>query len=496
LLDQAAREIRREEMRHANRFIEEQITCGSCKSRRHCNDQNKGRLVTAAAQTSLVDFSNPRNRVLWLSTIAFTVLFAVWLMLGVLGVKIKADPQLMLGELATTLSPAEIKAAVESRFEWLLAVSILTGALLRLNFGIWADRFGGRNMMLLLLLFCALPTVGLAFARDYVELLICAALFGLAGNAFSVGVAWNSAWFPPAQKGTALGIFGAGNVGAAGTKLLVVLVPAALTIVPAAGFLGGWIPGGWRAVPLMYSLLLLAMALAIWVYCPAEDPKPGKGRASREVLSPLKSVRVWRFSLYYVVVFGAYVALSAWLPSYYVATYGVSLRTAALLTSLFIFPASLLRPLGGWLSDLYGPRMVTFAVFIGMLLATVPLCLPSSILSPNVWWFAILTMIVGVGMGIGKASVYKYIPNYFPNDVGAVGGLVGMLGALGGFFLPKAFGWLGRATGFPQAAFLALLVLTLVSLLWLVFAVRAQRASEAQAAREPEMVPAPGMGAV
>src|SRR5262249_28174039 len=153
---------------------------------------------------------------------------------------------------------------------------------------------------------------------------------------------------------------------------------------------------------------------------------------------------------YYVVVFGAYVALSAWLPNYYVTTYGVTLRTASLLTALFIFPASLLRPLGGWLSDLYGPRTVTHAVFSGMLLATIPLCLPSSLLSLNVWMFATLTVLVGIGMGIGKASVYKYIPNYFPNDVGAVGGLVGMLGALGGFFLPKAFGWLGRATGFPQ----------------------------------------------
>jgi NNP family nitrate/nitrite transporter-like MFS transporter len=131
-----------------------------------------------------------------------------------------------------------------------------------------------------------------------------------------------------------------------------------------------------------------------------------------------------------------------------------------------------------------------------MLLATIPLCVPSSILPLNVWMFATLTVAVGVGMGIGKASVYKYVPNYFPHDVGAVGGMVGMLGALGGFFLPKAFGWLGRATGFPQAAFLALLVLTFVSLTWLILAVRAQRATEAIAASEPNLAPAPSMGAV
>lgn len=418
--------------------------------------------------------AGPRLRVLWLSTIAFTVLFAVWLMLGVLGLKMKADPNLMLGNAAASMSAEEIKAAVESRFEWLLAVGILSGALLRLNFGIWADRLGGRNMMLLLLIGCAIPTAWLAYAQSFTELLICTALFGLAGNSFSVGIAWNSAWFPAARKGTALGIFGAGNVGASGTKLLIILAPGILTLVPAAGYLGGWIPGGWRIVPLLYSLLLLIVATAILVLCPAQDRRPGKGRPVAEMLAPLKHLRVWRFSLYYVVVFGAYVALSAWLPNYYVNTYRLDLWTASLLTALFIFPASLLRPLGGWLSDLYGPRRITYAVFIGITLATLPLCLPTSLVHLSVGGFTALMVLVGVGMGIGKASIYKYIPNYFPNDVGAVGGLVGLLGALGGFVLPKAFGWLGRETGFPQAAFIALLLLTVVSLAWLHFVVRTQ----------------------
>ena len=426
------------------------------------------------------DFSDTaaRGRVLWLSTFAFTLLFAVWLMLGVLGLKIKADTRLMLGDSVASMTEPAIKAAVESRFEWLLAVSILSGALLRLNFGIWSDALGGRNMMLLLLIGCAIPTACIAYAQSYTQLLICAALFGLAGNSFSVGIAWNSAWFPPEKKGTALGVFGAGNVGAAGTKMLVVLVPGILTLVPAAGYFGGWIPGGWRVIPLLYAGLLLLTAAAIVLLCPAKDPRPGKGRPMADLLRPLRFVQVWRFSLYYVVVFGAYVALSAWLPNYYVNTYDVSLRTAALLTAIFIFPASLLRPLGGWLSDLYGPRAVTYAVFTGMTLALLPLCLPRSVLPLSVTGFTVLTFLVAVGMGIGKASVYKYIPNYYPSDVGAVGGLVGLLGALGGFFLPKTFGWLGRETGFPQAAFLALLFLTAGCLAWLHLAVRGMRVRE------------------
>jgi NNP family nitrate/nitrite transporter-like MFS transporter len=426
----------------------------------------------------------PRWRVLWLSTVAFTLLFAVWLMLGVLGLELKKDTALMLGDAAAGLSPEQVKVEVQSRFEWLLAVAILAGSILRLSFGIWADRYGGRNMMVLLLLFCAIPTYWLAHASSYVELLICAALFGLAGNSFTVGISWNSAWFPERTKGTALGVFGAGNVGASGTKILVILIPSLLTLVPAAGLLGGLVPGGWRVVPVFYSILLVTMAVVLLLACPRPDRKPGRGRPMSEMLAPLQFVRVWRFSLYYVVVFGAYVALSAWLPDFYRTNYLADLpqqdgvRMAALLTALFIFPACLLRPLGGYLSDRYGPRVVTYAMFVLMTVATVPLCLPATVLPLSVTAFAGLLFLVGVGMGVAKASVYKYVPDYFPNDVGAVGGLVGMLGALGGFILPKVFGVLGRATGVPQAAFLALLAITLGSLVWLHLVVMRIKAAE------------------
>lgn len=439
-----------------------------------------------------VDSPGPRRRVLWLSTAAFTVLFAVWLMLGVLGLEVKKDAGLMLGDAAASMTEVDRKAATEARFEWLLAVAILSGSLLRLNFGIWADRYGGRNMMALLLLVSAVPTYWLGQAASYPELLACAALSGLAGNSFSVGIAWNSAWFPAKSKGMALGVFGAGNVGASGTKLLVILVPVVLTLVPAAGLAGGLVPGGWRFVPTLYAGLLVLTAGAVLLLAPRPDRVPGRGRPLKETLAPLQYVRVWRFSLYYVVVFGAYVALAAWLPNYYRNTFGVDLRTAALFTALYIFPASLLRPLGGWLSDRYGPRAVTYTVFIGVAAAILPLCLPSSVLGLDVWTFTALMFVVGVGMGVGKASVYKYIPNYFPKDVGAVGGLVGLFGALGGFVLPPVFGWLGRATGSPQAAFFALLALTAGSLTWLHVAVTRIKAAERSAA----VVPAGGVPAL
>jgi NNP family nitrate/nitrite transporter-like MFS transporter len=387
------------------------------------------------------------RRVLILSTVAFTLLFAVWLMFGVLGVAIKRE---------FALTPV--------RFAWLTASAILSGSLLRLPLGILTDRIGGRPALSALLLITAVPCALVAWAQSYAALLALALLFGVAGNSFSLGIAWNSAWFTRERQGVALGTFGAGNVGASLTKLI---GPLLIGLVPVAGFAGGAVPGGWRFVPLLYAVLLVIMAGLVWRLAPAPDRRPGAGRPLAAMLAPLANLRVWRFGLYYVVVFGAYVALSLWLPNYYKEVYGLPLASAALLTTLFIFPASLLRPLGGWLSDRFGARPVTYATFIAMLLASVPLALPSSVLRLDVASFTALVVVLGVGMGVGKASVYRYIPDYFPGDVGAVGGLVGTLGALGGFVLPLSFGYLQQATGRPESCFMAVVALIALSLLWL-----------------------------
>jgi MFS transporter, NNP family, nitrate/nitrite transporter len=393
------------------------------------------------------------NRVLALSTVAFTLLFAVWLMLGVLAVAIKVELQL-----------------TAMQFAWLAAVAVLSGSLFRLPIGILSDRWGGRAVMTLLLVAAAGPCYLVSRVETYEGLLTCAFFFGLAGNSFSAGIAWNAAWFSPERQGFALGTFGAGNVGASVTKLI---GPAVFAFVPPAGYLGGAIPGGWRLIPVIYSVLLLAMAVVLWTASPVPDRRPGSSRSLRAMLAPLKLVRVWRFGLYYVVVFGAYVAFSLWLPNYYKTVFGLHLGTASLLTALFIFPASLLRPLGGWLADRFGARRVTYVVFAIMLLACLPLALSGMLpgfrlgLGP----FFVCLETLGICMGVGKASVYKYIPEYFPRDVGAVGGLVGTLGALGGFVLPLGFGYLEQWTGRPESCFALMLVLVASSFLWLRFVV-------------------------
>ncbi|MEI6084740.1 MAG: MFS transporter [Verrucomicrobiota bacterium] len=399
-----------------------------------------------------------RNTILTLSSIGFTLMFAVWLMFGVLGIPIRKEFGL-----------------TEVQFGWLTAIAILNGSIWRLLFGLWTDRYGGRRVLTALVALTAIPAFLVSRASSFNELMIYAFLVGMAGNSFSVGIAWNSAWFPRERQGFALGVFGAGNVGASVTKFI---GPVLIALVPAAGLLGGKIPGGWRFVPFLYGVLLIIMATAIWFLSPTHDHKPGAGRPLGELLRPLKQVRVWRFSLYYVVVFGAYVALSVWLPKYYVDVYNFPLQQAALLTALFIFPASLLRPLGGWMSDKFGARRIMYWVFGTMLLALLVLSIPGGQLVLNGQagtvsfgtgpvFFTILVFIVGCGMGIGKAAVYKYIPEYFPRDVGAVGGLVGLLGALGGFFLPPLFAYAKVRSGMPQTTFLILFFVTAASFIWL-----------------------------
>jgi NNP family nitrate/nitrite transporter-like MFS transporter len=403
-----------------------------------------------------------RTAVLVWSTLGFTLMFAVWLMFGVLGIPIREEFGLTDVQLA-----------------WITAVAVLNGAIWRLPAGIAADKFGGKRVFVGMLALTAIPAYLVSQAQSYGWLLVCAFLVGFAGNSFSVGIAWVSAWWPQNRQGFALGVFGAGNVGASVTKFI---GPALIAAVPAAGFLGGVIPGGWRFVPFLYMVLLVLMAVAAWLFTPHREIKPCGGRSIGSMLRPLKTLRVWRFSLYYVVVFGAYVALAAWLPKYYVDVYGLELTQAALLTALFIFPASLLRPFGGIASDRFGARRVMYWTFITMLIASGILMMPygyivlnrsdgstSEVLpwSVGVELFTVLVFVMGCAMGVGKAAVFKHIPEYFPHDVGAVGGLVGSLGALGGFFLPPLFAYASGWTGMPQATFFVVFLVTLIAAIWM-----------------------------
>jgi NNP family nitrate/nitrite transporter-like MFS transporter len=338
-----------------------------------------------------------QGRALWLSTIAFTVCFAAWTIFSIIGVQIKKDLGLS-----------------DTQFGLLVGTPILTGSLVRLLLGVWADQYGGRIVTVVVMLLAAGATYLLTYAHDYPTFLLAALGVGLAGGVFSVGVAYVSKWFPKEKQGTALGIFGAGNVGSAVTKFLAPVVMVAM---------------GWEAVAQIWALGLVVMALVFFFFT-KDDPdlaarrKAGvKPEPLSAMLVPLRNIQVWRFSLYYFFVFGGFVALALWLPRYYTGVYGLDIVTAGWLAAAYSIPGSIFRVLGGQLSDKYGARKVMYWTFVGSVACTFLLSYPAThyvvtgIRGPIEFTIAIgfvpftlLTFALGFFMSLGKAAVFKHIP--------------------------------------------------------------------------------------
>jgi NNP family nitrate/nitrite transporter-like MFS transporter len=324
-------------------------------------------------------------------------------------------------------------------------------------------------------------------------MLLAALGVGISGGSFAVGIAYVSRWYPTEKQGTALGIFGAGNVGAAVTKFLAPFVLVAY---------------GWQVTAQVWAVGIAVMAIVFW-FTTADDPVLRERRARGEKpksawleLEPLKNVQVWRFSLYYFFVFGAFVALSLWLPRYLISVYGVDIKTAGMAAAMFSLPASIFRVYGGHLSDRYGARRVMYWTFLVSVVCTFVLSYPPTdyvvrgISGPIAFHmemglvpFIVTVFVLGFFMALGKAAVYKHIPVYYPKNVGSVGGLVGMIGGLGGFVLPIAFGALNDLTGIWTSCFMLLFVLVTGALIWMHLAIRQMERGVVGAALEklPEL---------
>ncbi|MBM3648122.1 MAG: MFS transporter, partial [Alphaproteobacteria bacterium] len=417
-----------------------------------------------------------RTTALGMSTLAFTVCFAVWTIFSIIGVQIKKDLGL-----------------TDTQFGLLVGTPILTGSLIRLILGIWADQYGGRVVYVGVMVAAAVATHLLTYAYDYPTFLLAALGVGIAGGSFSVGIAYVSRWYEAAKQGTALGIFGAGNVGAAVTKFVAPFVMVA------------W---GWESVAEIWAVALLVTAVLFW-FTTKDDPelaarrKAGiKPESMLAMLEPLRRVQVWRFALYYFFVFGGFVALALWLPRYLIGVYGLDITAAGMIGAAYSVPASLFRVYGGVLSDKYGARRVMYWTFLVSVAACFVLSYPPTqyivkgitgpitfTLEMGLMPFTVIAFVLGFFMSLGKAAVYKHIPVYYPGRVGAVGGVVGLVGGLGGFVLPIAFGALNDLTGVWTSCFMLLFLVVAVSLVWMHVSIRImerEKAGEALA-RLPEL---------
>jgi MFS transporter, NNP family, nitrate/nitrite transporter len=248
---------------------------------------------------------------------------------------------------------------------------------------------------------------------------------------------------------------------------------------------------GWQVTAQVWAVGIALMAV-VFSFAATDDPVLRERRARGEKaasawleLAPLKNIQVWRFSLYYFFVFGAFVALALWLPFYLINVYGVDIKTAGMIAAMFSLPASVFRAYGGHLAGRYGARRVMYWTFLVAVVATFVLSYPPTdyvvrgITGPmsfhmemGIVPLTVTVFVLGFFMALGNAAVYKHIPVYYPNNVGSVGGLVGMIGGLGGFVLPIAFGALTDLTGLWTSCFMLLFLLVAGALLWMHVAIR------------------------
>ena len=387
--------------------------------------------------------------VLVVSTLAFTVCFMVWMMFGVIGIPIRKT----LGLNAT-------------EFGLLTATPVLTGSLIRVPLGIWTDRYGGRIVMALLMA-ATVPAIWLmSYATAYWHFLVIGLFVGLAGGSFSVGTPYVARWFPKHRQGFAMGVYGAGNSGAAVNKFI---APALVVAF------------GWAMVPQVYAAVMLGAVLLFWAFS-ASDPAhrvPSNTKFSDQ-LRALRDPKVIKYCQYYSIVFGGYVALSLWMVQYYIGEFGLDIRTAALLAACFSLPGGVLRAVGGWFSDKYGAHSVTWWVMWVSWICLFLLSYPQTdftvftVNGPktfhiglNVYGFTALMFTLGVAFAFGKASVFKYIADDYPANIGAISGIVGLAGGLGGFVLPILFGVLMDLTGVRSSAFMLMYGVVWVSLIWM-----------------------------
>lgn len=460
------------------------------------------------------------HRILFLNTLAFTICFACWTMNGVL-VTYLVDNNIFNWSIVET--------------GWLLGIPILTGSVMRLPMGILTDKYGGKNVFSILLLLCSIPLFLMYFVNSYWLYFLLSALFGMVGTGFAVGIAFTSVWYPKEWQGRALGIFGMGNAGAALTTFF---APTLLNYLSENNS-----ENGWRILPVIYGFVLLIIGCTFLSFVKNKKANV-ENKSISQLLTPLSKVRVWRFGLYYFLVFGLFVAFSQWLLPYYVNVYKTSLVLGGLLASAFSLPSGIIRAFGGYLSDKFGARKVMYWVLYSSLVLSGLLMLPkmeittpgkgssakktgmvmsvnkdeiildnetikltskpkipqhTSILpeaffwqeavvkqnekvqkkqlltqgvtfikfEAHIWVFTILVILIGTIWGIGKAAVYKHIPEYFPNEVGVVGGMVGLIGGLGGFIGPILFSYLLDFSGLWTSSWIFVFFVSAISLFWM-----------------------------
>jgi len=317
-----------------------------------------------------------------------------------------------------------------------LAVPILLGSLGRIPLGMLTDRLGGRLVFSLVMACAVVPAYLAGRVSSYPQLLLYGFLIGIGLASFSVGVGFVTGWFSAERQGTALGVYGAGNIGQSLAAF------GAPLIAKRYGFAWGfWVFGG-----------LLACWLLVFVLLARNAERRAPARSLADIIRPLQDRRSFFLSFYYFLTFGGFVAMAVYLPTFLTETFKLTPQDAGFRTAGFVVLATAVRPVGGWLADRVGGRTVLKFVFPAT--AVMALFLACPLMST----FTLGALGMAAAIGLGNGAVFKLVPEYFPAAVGSVTGLVGAAGGLGGFFPPLLLGFIKESTGNFMAGFILLAI--------------------------------------
>jgi NNP family nitrate/nitrite transporter-like MFS transporter len=367
---------------------------------------------------------------LFASFLYFDLSFMVWVLLGPLGVAIAKD---------LNLDPAQKG--------FMVAVPVLSGALLRLVAGVLVDRIGPKKTGMIgqLIVLAGLAAAWALGVHGYNQVLMLGILLGVAGASFAVALPLASRWYPPEHQGLALGIAGAGN---SGTALAALFAPAL-----AKAF-------GWQNV-IGLAALPLAIAFVVFVFMAKDAPDQPAPKKLSAYLDVLKVPDAWWLMLLYGVTFGGFVGLSSSLTIYFNSEYGLGPVVAGFFTAACVFAGSFIRPVGGYLADRLGGVRTLSVVYV---LAALGLAAASFHLANP--WIALAVLLFTMGaLGAGNGAVFQLAPQRFRAEIGVVTGLVGMTGGIGGFYLASSLGLARKLTGTYQTGFLAFAALALLALI-------------------------------
>ncbi|MGA8942923.1 MAG: nitrate/nitrite transporter [Thermoactinomyces sp.] len=353
---------------------------------------------------------NKRKAVLPITTLAMTFSFAVWTVFSPLSNTF----QQMFGLTSTEKS-------------LLVAIPVLLGSVMRIPLGILTDRYGGRKLFALLLLFLMIPLIGAGFADSYEMMLFWAFFIGMAGTSFTISITFVSRLTSPEKQGTALGINAVGNIGTAVASFSVPIIASML---------------GVKWVFWVLLIPVAVMLLFIWYGTP-ETPELNEKKSILHSLSVLKYKHTWILSLFYFVTFGSYVSFGIYLPTLLMDLYGLSPVDAGLRAAGFTVIATIFRPIGGNLSDKIGTQRILTLVFSGMTIGAFVIGFGME----NMIIMTVASLFVSVMSGLGNGAIFKLVPEIFLHETGAVTGVVGAWGGLGGFFPPILMGVFKDITG-------------------------------------------------